>query len=753
MKKLLTILLLLGLTIGANASQLLIQAPFGSYPAADLAEGSLYTYDAGTTDEKATYKTTDVVAATGTAHTNPIVLNSDGHSDDPIYFEGVLKYVLKDSSGNTIDTIDNYYGMGSTPPDGVNLSDYADIAAAITAIGATATTLWLDDAGTQSMDENVTIPATLSVIAMEGCVITTTGYTLAINSKNFQAGDHQVFAGTGTITGLKHVNPHWWGVSEAASAATNDTAFTQSIKALEDDSSYTLPGGAYNTSQVITFTSLSRVDINFLGRIIPDDCDGIKFDAIDTSNISVKAIINGAVDWTETNAGIIVSCATGANGRNSYHFGHISNMYQGILIDADTNGIAYNNYDFRSIYNAKYGIYFEQTGTGWSNENSYYGGEFVLTAGQLALDDDDYGIYFETGGDWNNHRFYDCSFEGLSNGIRFININNVLLSLPRFEGVAARAGEYWIDCTGGAVGHLTWILGQVDFDASKLNLNISRNFTFIGAGQEDSDYQTIITDNSYGGLSWATEKNMEQSHADLSSSHAIGTMYLDDYWDERLTYNKSYQGSVPPATGTYRENAVVWNTSTGAGGSMFWLCTAAGTMDTNPGITVTGAAGQKVLAVASGDVDKLFAGQYINIVGEAGTYEQINWVNYDDDEFTIYTNLGSSPSGAALTFHDATWTLGPSAGGWTALTDGPTPSVLYLEKVSTGGTTTITDFINGYIGQELKIYASHSVTITDGTNIFLSGSANWAMTATDMLHLIYRTNEKWYEVGRSDNGA
>ena len=87
------------------------------------------------------------------------------------------------------------------------------------------------------------------------------------------------------------------------------------------------------------------------------------------------------------------------------------------------------------------------------------------------------------------------------------------------------------------------------------------------------------------------------------------------------------------------------------------------------------------------------------------------------------------------------------------LANDATPSVLGGHVFLTGGTTTITDFDDGYEGQVITIIAEHSITITDGTNIFLDGSANWAMTATDTLTLICKADNLWYEIGRGDNGA
>jgi hypothetical protein len=92
-------------------------------------------------------------------------------------------------------------------------------------------------------------------------------------------------------------------------------------------------------------------------------------------------------------------------------------------------------------------------------------------------------------------------------------------------------------------------------------------------------------------------------------------------------------------------------------------------------------------------------------------------------------------------------------GGIATLANEATPSVDAGRSFLTGGTTTITDFDDGITGQVIHIIAEHSLTITEGTNIFLSGSASWAMTATDTLTLICKADNKWYELARGDNGA
>ena len=89
-----------------------------------------------------------------------------------------------------------------------------------------------------------------------------------------------------------------------------------------------------------------------------------------------------------------------------------------------------------------------------------------------------------------------------------------------------------------------------------------------------------------------------------------------------------------------------------------------------------------------------------------------------------------------------------------ALANDATPSIVGLgDTVLTGGTTTITDLDDGYENRKITIIADHSLDITDGTNILLSGSTTWSMTATDTLTLVQKADGKWYETGRSDSGA
>ncbi len=85
------------------------------------------------------------------------------------------------------------------------------------------------------------------------------------------------------------------------------------------------------------------------------------------------------------------------------------------------------------------------------------------------------------------------------------------------------------------------------------------------------------------------------------------------------------------------------------------------------------------------------------------------------------------------------------------LANDATPTVAGVTLAKTGGTTTITDFDDGVLGQTFTLRSGHAVTITDGTNILLSGSANFVMADGDTLTLTMFNDQVWEEVSRKVN--
>jgi len=82
-----------------------------------------------------------------------------------------------------------------------------------------------------------------------------------------------------------------------------------------------------------------------------------------------------------------------------------------------------------------------------------------------------------------------------------------------------------------------------------------------------------------------------------------------------------------------------------------------------------------------------------------------------------------------------------------------TPSVLGGGMFQTAGTTAITDFDDGVIGDILYIEANSTITITHGTPIQLNGDANYAMVAGDTLVLGMFTDQVWHEISRGGQSA
>lgn len=85
-----------------------------------------------------------------------------------------------------------------------------------------------------------------------------------------------------------------------------------------------------------------------------------------------------------------------------------------------------------------------------------------------------------------------------------------------------------------------------------------------------------------------------------------------------------------------------------------------------------------------------------------------------------------------------------------ALDGSATPDVKFRRFVvsSPGGPLTITDFLNGVIGQVITIQATNAnTTIQNNASVLLSGGANFAMGSNTTLSLL-KTAGAWVEIGR-----
>lgn len=129
------------------------------------------------------------------------------------------------------------------------------------------------------------------------------------------------------------------------------------------------------------------------------------------------------------------------------------------------------------------------------------------------------------------------------------------------------------------------------------------------------------------------------------------------------------------------------------------------------------------------------------------------WIDQSDYDYNQKFKITLSKTGFTSQTYDNLVILPLDPPEFETLADDATPSIKGFKNWITGGTTTITDFDDGFTGQQIRIFAEHSLTITDGTNIFLNGSSNFTMTDTDVLVLIQKSDGLWYEMSRGDNGA
>ena len=78
-----------------------------------------------------------------------------------------------------------------------------------------------------------------------------------------------------------------------------------------------------------------------------------------------------------------------------------------------------------------------------------------------------------------------------------------------------------------------------------------------------------------------------------------------------------------------------------------------------------------------------------------------------------------------------------------------TPTIRESETFITAGTTAITDFNNGEVGDVIRILAASSIVITHGSPVSLLGELNFSMVAGDTLELTMFNDQVWEETGRS----
>ena len=170
-----------------------------------MALGSVTVYSAGTSNKVTIWQDRDKQ----TEAANPYDLDVNGTAQ--IYADGLIKVVIKNAAGTTVYTRDylNYVDYLTSGAFQAIDADYASLNAAITAIGSIPTTLLIRGADFP-VTETVAVPGTLALKVEYPGTIDQSTYAVVINGP-FSAPLTQVFAGSGTVTGLARPMPEWWG--------------------------------------------------------------------------------------------------------------------------------------------------------------------------------------------------------------------------------------------------------------------------------------------------------------------------------------------------------------------------------------------------------------------------------------------------------------------------------------------------------------------------------------------------------------
>jgi hypothetical protein len=728
-KKLLLVLIMLIMTVGTSyASD--GGAQFKSFGPFFDSSGDIYTgiyvkvYAAGTTNAKTYW--TDEAKTTAVATGNLIDSDSDGVVY--AYFDGDYRFQIKQSDGSSdLDTAIDWDNVKVT-------SDTA--------------TLWEGNQGT-SYPSVVTNNTWQLAVKKDGAGLFS---ELGINNgTSFQTlieknSDDSANVFDDIITKGPWVDVRAYGVT--GDGSTDDTSNIQAaIDASSEGDIIYFPAGTYLISAPLVFKEYRTYVGNHYHRTY------IKQKA--SSNISTAMIVDEGWnndDTTSTNPIVIRDLFIDGNKGNN--------------AGATTDGIRLMTY--RSLIEDVFiyqvtgdGIAFVETNsasgtiTGTAVENrvdkciiSQVDGDGISNEGSTSALTDGYitetiiasvgeaGINLGRGAGWHlmNNYIYDAGYSGIVSA----KSGSLILTGNHIEsfGGSATTGTY------------RGILASQISDAIPVSIN--NNMVYNGNDVSGSTY--IATELAYG-------SGITTGEISFSNNHIQGT------FDTGITISGTGYGTTlingNVVTGAAQSNTILTNTGNASNTIQhvnnsfdIELQTLAGSG--TPSILYGSIFNTLANNIIYSNFTNGFQGQTINVsfafprgsgyVDFTGTNLKGNsgqdWFFSQNDDMTCTFN----GTNWLCLVNDAT-----TAAAIVTLDDDATPSVSGVTKALTGGTTTITDFDDGVTGQVLMLISEHAITITDGTNIFLNGSANFVMAATDTLTLIQKADGKWYELSRSDN--
>lgn len=295
------------------------------------------------------------------------------------------------------------------------------------------------------------------------------------------------------------------------------------------------------------------------------------------------------------------------------------------------------------------------------------------------------------------------------------------------------------------------IVTETDSGGSQTTLVEGTDYSVTGVG--DNGGGTVVRSSALpSGYTWLIERSTELTQeADFAAQGDFTPISHENAFDKLTSIAQEIGAGQPPADRTARADTLYSFDSAGepeanidadAVRALLSSNTNSGVLMTSDTFTGDGSTTAYVLSVTPAGVNGL-------LVTIDGVVQEPTG-DYTVSSSTL-TFLTAPPNNSDIVVRNLGNTVTVVVSGFTTLDDIATPSVLGGQLFLTGGTTTITDFLNGSTGQEITIMSDHAITITDGTNIFLAGSVNFVMASTDTLTLIQRPDGNWYEKSRSVN--
>jgi len=148
------------------------------------------------------------------------------------------------------------------------------------------------------------------------------------------------------------------------------------------------------------------------------------------------------------------------------------------------------------------------------------------------------------------------------------------------------------------------------------------------------------------------------------------------------------------------------------------------------------------------DADASTNGTSANIdLNARGQPEQDLWGKDNEDyDIIVYSDAGTT---TVDTFSDLRMPKVSRRATVTFTSGDATPTIAESETFKTAGSTAITDFDDGQVGDEITIQGLGTITITHNANISLLKQLNFNMVTGDLLALVMINDQVWEESSRS----